>query len=434
MTKNRKFYLALVIFSLVGQVAWVVENMYLNVFIYKMFSASAEQISAMVGASAAAATITTLLVGALSDKLGKRKIFICGGYILWGISILSFALVRVDAVHSLFFPAMSSTAAATSLCVTLTIALDCLMTFFGSSANDAAFNAWLTDSTDETNRGKAEGINAMMPLMAILVVFGGFMGLNQDLQESWTVIFCVIGGVVLLLGVAGFFLIEERTVRSEANAHYFANIFYGFRPKVIRENRTLYIGLLVYALFNIAIQIYMPYLILYYTESLKMANYVLIMAPAILLAAIFTAIYGRVYDRKGFRFAVIPAMALLMTGFVALYLFKNTALVFIGSLLMMGGYLSGMAVFGALIRDYTPSGKAGMFQGLRICFQVLIPGIIGPAIGAAVLKNAEKVPNSDGTYSFVPNENIFLAALIAAAITALALLPLCKLMKKKTEV
>ena len=431
MSKNRKFYLALVIFSLVGQVAWVVENMYLNVFIYKMFNASAEQISAMVGASAAAATVTTLLVGALSDKLGKRKIFICGGYILWGLSILGFALIRVDTVHSLFFPMVSSTVAAMSLCVTMTIALDCLMTFFGSSANDAAFNAWLTDSTDETNRGKAEGINAMMPLMAILVVFGGFMGLNQDLQESWTVIFCVIGGVVLALGVVGFFLIEESTAKSEANAHYFANIFYGFRPKVIRENRVLYIGLLVYALFNIAIQIYMPYLILYYTESLKMANYVLVMAPAILLAAVFTALYGRVYDKKGFRFAVIPAMALLMAGFVALYLFKNTALVFIGSLLMMGGYLSGMAVFGALIRDYTPAGKAGMFQGLRICFQVLIPGIIGPAIGAAVLANAEKVLNSDGTYSFVPNENIFLAALIAAAVTALSILPLCKLLKKK---
>ena len=28
---SRKFWLSLVIFSLVGQVAWVVENMYLNV-------------------------------------------------------------------------------------------------------------------------------------------------------------------------------------------------------------------------------------------------------------------------------------------------------------------------------------------------------------------------------------------------------------------
>ena len=419
MSKSRKFFLSLVIFSLVGQVAWVVENMYLNVFIYKMFNASADQISAMVGASAAAATVTTLLIGALSDKVGKRKAFICGGYILWGISILGFALLRTEWIG------------AASLCITLTIALDCIMTFFGSSANDAAFNAWLTDSTDESNRGKIEGINAMMPLVAILVVFGGFMGLNQDLQESWTVIFCVIGGVVLLLGVAGFFLIEESTVKCEENSNYFANIFYGFRPGVIKANKTLYISLIVYALFNIAIQIYMPYLILYYSVSLKLDNYVLIMAPAIILAAAFTAFYGRVYDRKGFKNAVLPVMALLMGGFAVLFLFKNTALVFIGSLLMMCGYLSGMAVFGALIRDYTPAKKAGMFQGLRICFQVLIPGIIGPAIGAAVLANAEQILNSDGTYSFVPNENIFLAAFIAAAVTLLGLLPVFQMMKKK---
>lgn len=426
MKNNRKFYLALVIFSLVGQVAWVVENMYLNVFIYKMFHASAEAISAMVAASAVAATVTTLLIGALSDKVGKRKIFICGGYILWGISILGFAVIRIDVINALF-PAVVSAA---SVGVSLTIILDCIMTFFGSSANDAAFNAWLTDSTDETNRGKSEGINAMMPLMAILVVFGGFMGLNQDLQESWTVIFCVIGGVVTLLGIAGFFLIEDTTVKAEGNEKYFANIFYGFRPGVIRDNRVFYFSLIAFTLFNIAIQIFMPYLILYYSVSLGMADYVLIMAPAILLAAVFTALYGRVYDRKGFGAAVVAPMALLMGGFLVLFLFKNTVLVFIGSLLMMCGYLSGMAVFGALIRDYTPTGKAGMFQGLRICFQVLIPGVVGPAIGAAVLKNAEQILNSDGTYSFVPNENIFLAALAAAAITAVTLVPLCKKLKK----
>ena len=70
--KNKKFYLALVIFSLVGQVAWVVENMYLNVFIYKMFHASAAAISTMVAASAVAATVTTVFVGAFSDKIGKE--------------------------------------------------------------------------------------------------------------------------------------------------------------------------------------------------------------------------------------------------------------------------------------------------------------------------------------------------------------------------
>ena len=427
MKKGAKFYFALVIFSLVGQVAWVVENMYLNVFIYKMFNASASDISLMVAASAIAATVTTLLIGALSDKLGKRKIFICGGYILWGISIFSFALIRMDVIQALF----PATAAAASVGVSLVIIVDCLMTFFGSSANDAAFNAWLTDSTDETNRGKAEGINAMMPLLAILVVFGSFMSLNQDLPESWTIIFSVIGGAVLLLGIAGFFLIEDTGVKTEENSHYFKNIFYGFRPSVVKSNVRLYITLLVLALFNISIQIFMPYLILYYTETLGLDNYVLIFAPAIIVSAIFTGIYGRVYDNLGFKTAIIPTLVLLMAGYILLYFVRHTALVFIASLIMMCGYIGTGAVIGALIRDCTPQNKAGMFQGLRIVGQVLIPGVVGPAIGAWVLRNADVVENTDGTTSFIPNENIFLAALIAILAVWLVLIPLFKLLKKK---
>ena len=67
---GKKFWFTLVIFGLMGQVAWVVENMYFNVFIYKMFKASAAQISMMVSASAIAATLTTWLMGALSDRIG----------------------------------------------------------------------------------------------------------------------------------------------------------------------------------------------------------------------------------------------------------------------------------------------------------------------------------------------------------------------------
>ena len=425
--KSSKFWLALVIFSLVGQVAWVVENMYLNVFIYKMFNASAEAISAMVTASAVAATVTTLLMGALSDKLGKRKLFICAGYICWGVSILGFAVIRMDVINALF-PAVASAA---SLGVTLVIIMDCLMTFFGSSANDAAFNAWLTESTDETNRGSVEGINAMMPLVAILVVFGGFMGFDQNLPDTWTLIFAIIGGVVFLLGIAAFFMIEEPKVEREGNENYFANIFYGFRPRVIGSNPALYITLLAYAVFGISIQIFMPYLILYYSVSLGMTDYVLIFAPAIVLAAVFTAFYGKVYDRKGFQASAIPAIALLMAGYVVLYFFRDTVMVFLGTLVMLSGYLSGMAVFGAMLRDYTPANKAGMFQGQRIVGQVLIPGIIGPAIGAAVLKNAETILNDDGTTSFVPNENIFLAAFVAAIFIWLVFIPLFKLIKNK---
>ena len=421
-----KFWAALTIFSLIGQVAWVVENMYFNVFIYKMFNASASEISLMVGASSVAATVTTLLIGAFSDKLGKRKLFICSGYMLWGVSIWCFSLIREDVINQLFPMAVSAAAVG----VSLVIILDCVMTFFGSAANDACFNAWLTDVTDDTNRGAAEGINSMMPLVAILVVFGGFMSFNLDLQSSWITIFKIIGTVVFLLGVLGFFLIQDKPVDVSQNQNYFKNIFYGFRPSVIKDNRMYYVVLLAYAVFNISIQIFMPYLILYYDVSLKLSNYVLIMAPAVIVAAIVTAFYGRVYDKFRFKKSVIPSIGMLMLGYLILASFTNIIMVFVGSLFMMSGYLTNMAVFGAMLRDYTPQNRTGMFQGLRIVGQVLIPGIIGPAIGAAVLKDAEQVINNDGTYSFIPNQNIFIAALVAAIAIWVVLIFVFRILKE----
>ena len=427
--KNGKFWLTLVIFCLTGQVAWTVENMYFNVFIYKMFHASADAISAMVAASAVAATVTTLLIGALSDKLGKRKAFICGGYILWGITIWSFSLLRVDVLERLLPTGISAAAAG----VSLTVVLDCVMTFFGSAANDACFNAWLTDISDDSNRGSIEGINAMMPLVSILVVFGGFMSFDLNRPESWTTIFRIIGVAVLIIGASGFFLIRDTGVKTAENSNYFRNIFYGFRSDVVKGNPQLYVTLVALAVFNISIQIFMPYLILYYTEALGMDNYVLIFAPAIVVAAAFTGMYGRVYDRKGFRSAVIPTIGLLMAGYVGLYFFWTTVPVFLASLVMMCGFLGTGAMLGAKIRTHTPENKSGMFQGLRIVGQVLIPGVVGPAIGVAVLRNAQTIVNDDGTTSFIPNEKIFLVALIALLVIWAVLIPLFSMDRKEKE-
>ena len=426
--KRSRFWTVLVVFSLIGQIAWVVENMYFNVFIYHMFHADPGDISLMVQASAVTATLTTILIGALSDRLGKRKRFIAVGYLAWGFSILAFAFLRVDWISSIF-PTVANAAA---LGCTLVIIFDCIMTFFGSTANDACFNAWLTDSTDDSNRGKAEGVNAMMPLLAILVVFGGTMWADTSNASHWTILFLIIGGIVLVVGVLGLFLIQEPIGLVPQTQGYWSTVLYGFRPRVVSENRRLYWALLAFTVFGISIQVFMPYLILYYTEALGLDNYVLIMAPAILLAAVATALYGRLFDRFGYLKTLIPALLVLMGGYVFLYLFRATPLVFIGSLLMMAGYLCGMAVFGARIRETTPVGMAGRFQGLRIVAQVLIPGVIGPAIGNLVLKGAETVVNSDGTTSFIPNANVFLWAGIVILPIA-ALLVLEALLNRKAE-
>ena len=98
---------------------------------------------------------------------------------------------------------------------------------------------------------------------------------------------------------------------------------------------------------------------------------------------------------------------------------------------MMCGFLGTGAVLGAMIRAQTPQNKAGMFQGLRIVGQVLIPGVIGPAIGAAVLSGADTVVGDDGTTSFIPNKYIFLAAFVAALAVFAVLIPMLRRKESK---
>ena len=88
----------MLIFGLMGQVAWVVENMYFNVFIYKMFHATAADISAMVMASAVVAALTTIVMGAVSDRVGRRKAFMSVGYVVWGLTIVSFAWLSLERI------------------------------------------------------------------------------------------------------------------------------------------------------------------------------------------------------------------------------------------------------------------------------------------------------------------------------------------------
>ena len=408
---GKKSWLAIVLFSLCGQVAWTIENMLFNVFIQNEFNATLNDIALMVSASAISATLTTLFMGAYSDKIGKRKIFICGGYILWGLSIMAFALLKVENLSKIF----GQTINAFALGVGLTIGFDCLMTFFGSTANDAAFNAWMTDTTDTTNRGKVEGVNSAMPLIAILVVFGGKM-LVEGSPYEWTIIFLTIGIIILLVGILGIFIIKEPQLEVK-NEPYFKNIFYGFRPSIIKKNSLLYIFLLGMCIFSISIQVFMPYLILYFTNTLQLENYVLIFAPAIILAAAFTVFYGKLIDKYGFIKTSIISLSIYLVGLILLGLITNIVFVFIGTLFMMMGYLSLGACFNASIRDYTPEDKVGLFQGIRIFVSVLIPMLVGPWIGSILSGNTSEGFLGVAGDAYTPSSLIFIAGCVIGLLT-----------------
>ncbi len=67
--------------GLVGQLCWNIENVWFNTFVYDRIRPDHRIITWMVAVSAAATTFATFLMGALSDRYGKRRPFIGWGYI-----------------------------------------------------------------------------------------------------------------------------------------------------------------------------------------------------------------------------------------------------------------------------------------------------------------------------------------------------------------
>lgn len=418
-------WLSFIIAGFVGQLAWAIENNYFNLYV---FDCTQEYIfiPIMTAASAAAATLTTLLMGALSDRLGKRKAFISFGYILWGISIILFAFL--DPKSNLNIVAGSAMASGTMIVI-----MDCVMTFFGSTANDASFNAFVTDNTDTSVRGKVESVLSILPLIAMIAVVGLAGALTKDNVVNWSIFFYIFGGLTSAVGVACIFLLPKDVCKPNKEEPYIKNIFYGFRPSVIKNNAILYIVLITFAAFSIGIQVFMPYLMVYIQQVLEIKdlNFTITLGIVLILSSIITVVFGLFMDRIGKNRIAIPAIGLTVAGCIAMFFVKNQVGVMIGGTVMMTGYMIGTAVLGAKVRDYTPVNEVGLFQGVRMIFLVLIPMVTGPYIGQAVSYiNKTEYINEYGRTVIQPNSFIFL---FAGIVIALAVIPTLIFIKKEKE-
>ena len=414
-----KKWLALVLIGLFGQFAWTIENMYFNVFLYNTISTDPGYIASMVAWSAFAATATTLIMGALSDRVGRRKLFISAGYILWGLATALFGLITPENAQRLFPGANAAAAAAV-----MVIVLDCVMTFFGSTANDAAFNAYVTDVTDNTNRGRVESVLAILPLISMLVIFGLFDGLTQ--QGRWKEFFAIFGCAVTVVGVLSIFLVKDAPELRPRRDDYFKNLVYGLRPDVVRDNPQLYLSFAAFCLFSVAVQVFFPYLIIYIQNYLGISDYAIILGVVLILASVFSVISGKFIDKIGKMRFTVPAAVVMLTGLVGMYFVRESVPVMIAGTVMMSGYMMMTAALGANIRDWTPKDKVGHFQGIRMIFAVLLPMIIGPAIGAAVIRGSDSTYIELGQVKSVPTPAIYLAAAVVLLTVAVPVLLLNK--------
>ncbi len=432
MNNNRlgpRKWVSLLLFGFIGQIAWTIENMYLNLYIYRTVTYDPTAIAWMVALSAAVATITTIIMGALSDKLGKRKIFMVGGYILWGLAIIGFAFIT-KANTALLFPG----ADAVVMTVALIILLDCLMTYIGSTANDATFFAWVNDVTNETNRGRVEGILGTMPLLGMLVVFGALDGFTKS--GNWLTFFLIVGLMVTLSGIVGLFIIKEDETIEKKKGNFLKDIIYGFTPKNVKKNYLIYIIFAAVCVLGISQQVFLPYFIIYFEQYIGIENYALLLGAILILASLISFVGGRLVDKYGKKKFLIPTTIIYALGLFALFMFglflkeyKTLTLILtlIGGTIMMGSYLVALVPLNALARDLLPKGRAGSYSGVRMVFFVLLPMIIGPFIGSTIIKNGTNhYIDEFGEILYVPTPYIFLAA---ALISLLTIIPMVMIIR-----
>ena len=426
---GKRNWLILLLFGLIGQIAWSVENMYFNLFVFETISPDLNTVTLMVQLSGIAATLTTLIAGTLSDKVGNRRAFISYGYLIWGVTVALFGFLSTENVGRLL-----GTDAATSVTVALAAVVvgDCVMTLFGSTANDAAFNAWVTDNTRESFRGKVEGVLAILPLVAMLIVAGGF-GILVELI-GYKGLFLGLGAVITLCGLFGVFLIRDSDALVKNGG--WKDLFYGFRPTVIKGNRPLYLTLLLMGIYGVACQIFMPYLIIYMKTYLgfSVLEYSVVFGAAIIVGAALNLWFGNLSDRMNKARLLYLASGVLAVGLLGMFLARTenhtaTLLLFgVAGFVMITGYIWVSALCGALVRDYTPVRDAGKLQGVRMIFCVLIPMLAGPMIGNAI-NRAAALPLPDAssadtmTTQFIPAPGIFLAGALVTLLL-FALIPL----------
>ncbi len=379
-----KTWITIVLFGLIGQLAWMVENMYFSTFIQKQITADPWATSATVTASAIVAAIVTILGGALTDRVGKRKVFMCWGYIIWGVVTASFAFFGND--H--FSPEQ-----VTAVLIIFVI-MDCVMTVFGSMSNDASFSAWVTDVTDITNRGFADIILSIMPVVALLIIFVGFDGLTKN--GNWTTFFAILGGITVVAGVVGLFIVKDSpTLKADTSGNYLTNVLYGFKLQNIKKHGMIYVCLIGMMLSGLAMQMWQPYMIMLLQYTLGFGDgFVIPLVVVILLSAILAVLGGKIMDKYGKEKFFYPVAIAGVLGGILVYLIKfvngnygvTFALFAVGGTLIETASLLAAGLFNATARDYTPEDKAGCFQGIRIIIYVTLPMIIASICCPLVIK------------------------------------------------
>ena len=404
----------LVLLAVTGQIAWAVENSWFNTFVYDKLTPDPRPVAWMVAASAITATLTTLIMGTLSDRTrsrwGRRKPFILFGYILWGISTVLFPTVAYIQT--------------TSIAVAMVIIADSVMTFFGSTANDAAFNAWTTDIATSSLRGRVEGALNLAVFLAQIITMTAAGALIDSV--GYFIFFYALGGIVILSGIVAGSLLQDVPLpegTQKPKGSFLSEFASLFQWQTVTRNRTLFLLLLFIMVSSIGMQVSFPYMIIYLENfiGISKTQFSIIGGAVMLGSAIFAVPFGLLADRWDKRRMIMLAIVVSALGGILLSLVSDIPfLALAGFLWQAFSMASGIAAV-AWLKDLLPEQNRGKFLGIRMIFWIAIPMVLGPWIGSALIQNFGIPTTLNGQAGFIPVPVIFQ---VGSVIALLSLIPL----------
>jgi MFS family permease len=399
--------------AVTGQIAWAVENSWFNTFVFDTITPDPRPVAWMVAASAITATLTTLLMGTLSDRTrtrwGRRRPYILLGYILWGLSTVLFPTVAYIK--------------ATSLAIAMVILADSVMTFFGSTANDAAFNAWTTDIAPRSQRGRVEGVLNLSVFLAQIVALVAAGILIQSF--GYFTFFYFLGASVIVVGLAAGSFLQDAPL-PETDDHrrpFWAEFSELFQVSTLKQNRTLFILLIFIMITSTGMQVSFPYLIIYLENyiGITKADFSIIGGSVMLGSAVFAIPFGLLADRWNKRVMIAIALILSSLGGILLSLARSLPLLALTGLLWQAFAVAVSIASVAWLKDLLPENNRGKFLGIRMIFWIAIPMVLGPGIGSLLIQNFGIPTTLNGQAGFIPVPVIFQ---VGSAISLLGLIPL----------
>ena len=420
---NKRTWIAIIILGFLGQLAWGVENQFFNTFIYTI-DPNPQPVAIMVAASAVVATLASIFMGAFSDRVRwrwGRKPFLLIGYIGWGIT-------------TALFPTSASIASTSiSIAIFMAIFIDCVMTFFGSTANDSVFHAYVADITTVENRGKVMGVLEILTWVALLFVYGGAPIIIA--KTGYSVFFYIIGGMVLVLGLVANILVKEPALPKEPlKGSYWSQIADTFRWSTLKKQRDFFLLLISITLWGVAQQVFFPYLMIYVQNSPLIPNdkSILVIFFAILFGGIASAYpLGLLIDKWGRKKVALLAIVGEMIGLIAFSLARDVISLILTGILWLAPISAWAIVTGAWSKDLFPEDKRGQFGGYVILFSVAFTMILGPFVGSWLINTYGVHSIIDGKDAIIPIPLIFQVGGVA---TLLAAIPLLQIGKKKPSI